>query len=70
MEKPRRPLRTVDLVRASGAARRTITKFADRGLIPSARDVNGWRVYPVRAVARVRELLGFGVLEDDEGVSR
>ena len=53
-----------------GCHRSTIRKLADKGLIESRRDYNGWRIFPEpeETIQKAKELLGLD--DSDEEFSR
>ncbi|MBA0053938.1 MerR family transcriptional regulator [Streptomyces sp. AJS327] len=59
-----------ELARRTGASRRSIRYYEQRGLLEAARTGKGWRAYDERSVHRVmnvRALLGAGLTVDDIG---
>jgi hypothetical protein len=61
-----KPLRTIDLARAAGVNIETVRRLERRGLLHCVRDYRGWRAFAPSEVARLRELLGWRVLEPVE----
>jgi len=49
------------LVEETGLCRETIRKYADSGAIPSARDVNNWRIFPPKSVEIAKKLFGIKI---------
>lgn len=60
---PSKPLRTIDLARSVGVSLETIRRLERRGLLRCVRDYRGWRAFAPAEVERLRELLGWRVLE-------
>lgn len=47
-----------DVAEATGLHPATVRKLADRGVIKSQRDFNGWRVFSKEEVERLQRLAG------------
>jgi DNA-binding transcriptional MerR regulator len=60
---PTKPLRTCDLARAAGVSLGTVRRLERRGLLRAVRDYRNWRCFAPAEVERLRELLGWKVLE-------
>jgi hypothetical protein len=60
---PTKPIYTSQLARAVGLSIYTIRRMDRCGLLRSARDYKNWRVFPPSEIERVRELLGWRVLD-------
>jgi hypothetical protein len=64
----KKPLTTKALADAAEVSAQTVRRFERRGLIHAVRDVNGWRKFAPSEVERLRELLGWKILErEDQG---
>jgi DNA-binding transcriptional MerR regulator len=59
-----KPLTTKDLADAGGVAPATIRRMARKGLLRFATDFRGWRKFAPSEVARVRQLLGWSILDE------
>lgn len=58
-----KPITTKLLADATGLSPKTIRRLERRGVIRAVRDFRGWRQFAPSEVERLRELLGWAVLE-------
>ena len=63
---PPKPIGTGELARSAGVSLATVRKLERLKLLRAVRDYRGWRAFAPSEVARLRELLGWQVLNARE----